>query len=338
MRLRLAYILTFIFSVLFSQTVSKTGTTAAQFLKIGIGSRAIGMGGAFSAVADDVTALYWNPAGLSRLTKNEILLDHQDWILDVDLEYVGGLFKTPFGSLGAAISALHMGEMEVTTTRSPEGTGEKFRAGSIMGQLSFSRNLTDRFSFGISAKYIQETIYNSKATGFALDLGTMYFTQIPGLKMGMSISNYGTKMQMSGRDLLLQTEVDPGLESDPININANFSTDRFELPLIFRFGLAYQKLLPDKSGILIAMDALHPNDNTESINLGSELSFKNFLYFRTGIQHLYKRDSVTEFSVGLGVKLNILTTSYIVDYSYVNMGPLGNPQKITLTISFQPIF
>ena len=61
--------------------------------------------------------------------------------------------------------------------------------------------------------------------------------------MGMSISNYGTKMKMEGRDLLLQTEVDPSLESDPININANFATDPFELPLIFRFGLSYTKLI-----------------------------------------------------------------------------------------------
>ena len=287
LKYKLICFLLLIQSVLISQTVSKTGTTAAQFLKIGIGSRAIAMGGAFSAVSDDATALYWNPAGLSRATRNEILLDHQDWILDVDLDFVGALFKTPFGSLGAAISALHMGEMDVTTTRNPEGTGEKFRAGSIMGQLSFSRNLTDRFSFGISTKYIQEKIYNSKATGLAIDLGTLYLTQVPGLTMGMSISNYGTKMQMSGRDLLLQTEVDPSLESDPININANFSTDQFDLPLIFRFGLAYQKLLPNKSSVLIAADALHPNDNTESINIGSEFSFKNFLFLRTGIERLY---------------------------------------------------
>ena len=269
-------ILALFLSISFTQTVSKTGTTAAQFLKIGIGARALGMGGAYSAVSNDATALYWNPAGLASIKKNEIILDHQDWILDVDLDFIGGSYNTPFGTIGAAISAMYMGEMEVTTTHSPEGTGEKFNAGSIMGQLTFSRSLTDRFSFGISTKIIRESIYNSKANGLALDLGTLYDTQIPGLTMGMSISNYGTKMQMEGRDLLLQTEVDPSLESDPININANFATDRFELPLIFRFGLAYKKSLPNNLSILFAVDALHPNDNTESINLGSELTFKDF--------------------------------------------------------------
>ena len=135
--------------MLCSQTVSKTGTTAAQFLKIGVGARALAMGGAYSAVSNDATALYWNPAGLSSMKKNEILLDHQDWILDVDLDFIGGSYKTPFGTIGAAISAMYMGEMEVTTTHDPEGTGEKFNAGSIMGQLTFSKSLTDRFSFGV---------------------------------------------------------------------------------------------------------------------------------------------------------------------------------------------
>ena len=323
-----------IYCPLMSQTVSKTGTTAAQFLKIGIGARALGMGGAFAAVSDDATALYWNPAGISSNKKNGIILDHQDWILDVDMDFIGGAFKTPFGTVGAAISAMHMGEMEVTTTRDPEGTGEKFSAGSIMGQLTFSRTLTDRFSFGISAKIIRESIYNSKANGFALDLGTLYNTQIPGLTMGMSISNYGTKMQMEGRDMLLQTEVDPSLESDPININANFATDSYELPLIFRFGLAYKRDLPNKLSILVAADALHPNDNTESINLGSELAFKNFLFLRSGVANLYQRDSVAGLSVGCGIKLKIINSFYYIDYTFVDMGPLGNPQKITIATSF----
>ena len=151
--------------------------------------------------------------------------------------------------------------------------------------------------------------------------------------MGMSISNYGTKMQMEGRDLLLQTEVDPSLESDPININANFATDAYELPLIFRFGLAYKKDLPSDFSILVAADALHPNDNTESINLGSELVFKEFLFLRSGIANMYQRDSVAGFSIGCGIKLKIANSHYFIDYTFLDMGPLGDPQKITLTTS-----
>lgn len=336
MNVHYKFILTILMSLsaTFSQTVTKTGTTAGQFLKIGIGARPIAMGEAYSAVSDDINSLYWNPAGLSRAKKNGIILDHQDWILDVDLDFIGASFKTSFGTIGAAISAMHMGEMEVTTTHDPEGTGEKFSASSIMGQLTFSKLLTDRFSFGISTKFIQENIYNSNASGIAFDLGTLYYTQFNGLTMGMSISNYGTKMKMEGRDLLLQTEVDPSLESDPTNINANFETDYFELPLIFRFGLAYKKSLSNNLNILIAADALHPNDNSESINIGSEISFKDFLFARSGIAHLYQQDSVSKLSIGVGIKVKISNSHYLIDYTYLDMGPLGNPKKVTLTTLF----
>ena len=254
--------------------------------------------------------------------------------LDVDLDFVGAIITTPYGNIGAAFSYLHMGEMEVTTTHSPEGTGEKFGAGSIMAQVSFARNLTDRFSIGGSTKIIQENIYNSRATGIAIDLGTLYYTQLPGLTMGMSISNYGTKMQMSGRDMILQTEVDPSLESDPTNINANYATDRFDLPLIFRFGLAYKKILQNNLNLLIAADALHPNDNTESINLGTELVFKDFVYLRLGREHLFQRDSEAGFALGGGVKLAIGKTHYTIDYTYAQMGELGDQKKLTLMVYF----
>lgn len=203
-----------------------------------------------------------------------------------------------------------------------------------MAQLSFARNLTDRFSIGGSTKIIQENIYNSRATGIAIDLGTLYYTQLPGLTMGMSISNYGTKMQMSGRDMILQTEVDPSLESDPTNINANYATDRFDLPLIFRFGLAYKKILSNNLNLLIAADALHPNDNTESINLGTELVFKDFVYLRSGREHLFQRDNEAGFALGGGVKLAIGKTNYTIDYTYAQMGVLGDQKKLTLMVYF----
>ena len=84
-------------------------------------------GGVF-CVSNDVTALYWNPAGLSSSKKNGIILDHQDWIMDVDWIH-WWVYKTPFGTLGAAISAMHMGEMEVTTTRDPEGQEKNLAQG-----------------------------------------------------------------------------------------------------------------------------------------------------------------------------------------------------------------
>jgi len=318
-----------------AQTVSKTGTTAAQFLKLGIGSRALAIGGAFTAIANDASALYWNPAGLSNIKQNQILLDHYDWILDVDLDFIGIVIPLKqIGTIGIALNYLHMGEMEVTTTHQPEGTNEKFSSSSYSGQISYSNNLTDRFSTGVTLKYIQENIYNSSAKGIAIDLGTLYQTQIPGLTMGMSISNYGSKMKMGGRDLLIQAEIDPTMESDPNNINANFSTDKYDLPLLFRFGLAWTKNISKSIHTTFALDALHPNDNTESINLGSELTYKDFIFLRGGWKNLFQRDSEEGLTIGIGIILKFGPGKYLFDYTYSDFGLLGSPQKISIGLNF----
>ena len=111
-------------SSIFSQAVSKTGTSAGQFLKIGVGSRAIGLGGAFTAIADDASSLYWNPSGIANNKTLSIFVDHYDWILDIEMDYVG--FIIPLGNagnLGISTNYLHMGEMDVTSTKNPEGSG-----------------------------------------------------------------------------------------------------------------------------------------------------------------------------------------------------------------------
>jgi len=328
-------LLTVVFSLSSGQSVSKTGTTAAQFLKLGVGSRAIAVGGAFTAIANDASALYWNPGGIAKIKRNQVLLDHYDWVLDIDLDFIGIVVPIPaMGTIGIALKYMHMGEMEVTTTHEPEGTNEKFISSSYVGQLSFARNLTDRFSLGISIKYIQENIYNSSARGAALDLGTLYQTQIPGLVMGMSISNYGSKLQMLGRDLLIQTEIDPSLESDPTNINANFLTEKFDLPLIFRFGLAWTKSMSSNLKTTLAIDALHPNDNTESLNLGLEIAFNNFIFIRSGWKNLFQRDSEEGLTLGAGINLKFGASKYILDYTYTDFGILGSPQKLTIALIF----
>ncbi|MBC8322560.1 MAG: PorV/PorQ family protein [Candidatus Marinimicrobia bacterium] len=319
---------------LHGQSVSKTGTTAAQFLKIGVGSSAIATGGAFTAVANDASALYWNPAGISRIKGIQGILDHTDWFLDINLDFVGLTFNLgKLGTIGTSLTYLNMGEMLVTTTKDPEGeSGEKFKAGAYSALVSYGKNLTDKFSIGLSMKYINEFIYNSSANGFGIDIGTVYDTKWDGFTIGMSISNFGTKMRMSGRDLLIQTELDPSLESDPEKVNAELSTDYFDLPLIFRFGTAYKTHF-SIFDLTVALDALHPNDNTESLNMGAELAFSDLAFLRIGYNNLFQRDSEQGFAVGGGVKIKLGKTKWFLDYTYRQFGRLGNPQKLTVSFS-----
>ena len=160
----------------YGQTLSKSGTTAAQFLKIGIGPRAIGMGSAFTASADDISSVYWNPAGLANNQGMEAMFSRTEWIADVGVDFAA--FSTNLSGLGTigayAIVMQSIDGMFVRTVENPEGTGELFDAGSMAVGLSFSRFLTDNFSIGFSAKYIREYIWKESAAGFALDVGAMY--------------------------------------------------------------------------------------------------------------------------------------------------------------------
>jgi len=189
---------------------NKVGTTAASFLKIGVGSRAVGMGEAYVAMARDASGLYWNPAGIAQANGGEIMFQKNNWLADVSINYMGIIFPLyGIGTVGVSITSLTMDDMAVTTPLEPDGTGEEFTAGDVAMQLSLARALTDRFSIGFNAKYIQQNIWHSTATAMAIDVGTLFRTQFNDMRLGMSISNYGSSMTMSGRDGLIRVDPAP---------------------------------------------------------------------------------------------------------------------------------
>jgi hypothetical protein len=317
--------------------VTKVGTTAAGFLNIDVGARALGMGGSFVSVADDISSMYWNPAGVARLSGPQALFTHSRWIADVNFNYAA--FALPLGNvgtLGANATFLTMDEMERTTVFEPDGTGEMFDAGSYAFGLSYARNLTDRFSIGFNVKYINEKIYHSSASGAAFDIGTLFDTQYYGLKIGMSITNYGTKMQMGGRDMLIQTDIDPQIAGNNYNINADLKTDAFDLPLMFRVGLSMDVLkgMAD-SNLILSVDATHPNDDVESLNVGGEYWFHKMFALRAGYKSLFARDSEEGLCFGAGVNYKLLGyTNIMIDYAYEDFGVLKEVQLFTLGLGF----
>lgn len=320
----------------YSQTVTKAGTTAATFLSIPVGARALGMGSAFVAVANDASAMYWNPAGMARLSQSEAVFNHANWIADISFNYAGVVLPlADVGTIGIGFTSLSMDDMEVTTEEQPEGTGQFFSAGSFAISTSYARNLTDWFSIGGSAKYINEHIWNSTATGFAIDLGTLFTTPFPGLKFGAGIYNFGTKMHMTGDDLLVQKDISPLNGNNP-NINAYLATDYFDLPLTLRIGFCYEALSTDDQQLLLAVDAAHPNDNSENVNLGLEYTlFRRILSVRCGYMALGAQDSEQQFTIGGGLKYEIATgVSVRFDYAYEKFGRLNDVNKLTVGILF----
>ncbi|MFO7446675.1 MAG: PorV/PorQ family protein [Ignavibacteriaceae bacterium] len=318
-----------------AQGVSKAGTTSAGFLVIDIGPRGTGLGSAYVSLADDATAMYWNPAGIAKVDNFEATFTNSKWIADLSFNYAGAVISIEnFGSLGVNATFLTMEEIERTTIAQPDGTGELFDAGSYAIGISYARNLTEQFAIGFNAKFINERLYHSSANGFAIDVGAIFRTNFNGLTLGMSIANYGTKMQIDGRDLLVQHDIDRRINGNNENINANLETDRFDLPLMFRVGVSMDILKgAANSNWIVSADALHPSDDVESVNVGTEYLFNDMFAVRIGYKGLFAEDSEQGLNFGGGVKYKIMdNTAFQFDYSYIDFGLFDAIHMFSVTL------
>lgn len=315
------------------RSTAKTGTTAAQFLKIGVGARALGMANAQVGLANDLSAIYWNPAGLSRLQVNgEVMFNHANWLADVQYDFVAGLL--PAGDLGAfGFSAISMRVPEdiVRTVDFPEGDGRHWDASSIAFAVSYARNLTDRFSIGFNFKYVRESLWDESANAVAFDVGTLYLSEIPGLTIGAAISNFGSKMRLEGRDLYFNSDPDNNVGTGPNNISSQYQVGEYDLPLSFRIGLAYNALNFGDLRVTLASDAVHPNDNTEYLNFGGEIAWSEMIFARAGYKTLFQRDAEGGMTWGVGLRYGIINTATLkLDYGFADYGRLKNIQYFAL--------
>ncbi len=320
-----------------SQGVTKTGTTAGKFLSVGIGPKANAMGGAFTSIANDATAMYWNPAGIDLIERNQIVFTQTDWFVDIKLNYIGAIFKAGYlGTFGVNITAMTMGDMEVTTENNPEGTGDYFSAGMYAFGITFARHLTQKFVIGFNLKYVRETISQSAAQGVALDIGTMFITPFYGIRLATSVSNFGTKMKMQGDDLLIQYDPNPNIAGDNSNLNAFYETESYELPLRLQIGIARDFYPVKGQRLTLAVEAAHPNDNSEYVNLGGELAlFNERVFLRGGFKSLYMEDREEGLTLGVGYHTPSLGNfSLNIDYSFQYFKHLNDVHTFGFILSF----
>ncbi len=313
---------------------NKVGTTAAPFLGIGCGPAAIGMGGAFTAVATDPSALYWNPAGISRIGKTSALLEHTNYLVGTSFNYFAGVIALDQdNAIGLSVTDLDYGSDIVTTVAQPNGTGQTWSASDWAVGLTYSRNLTDRFSIAGTGKMIMQNIWHESATGWALDAGVLYITPFNDMKIGMDISNFGTDMQLSGTDLLVSYDPNPSMEGNNKNIPAQYYTDAYPLPLFFRIGLAMNVIRLGDNRLTLAADAIHPSDNLQSIDVGGEYSWHRLLYLRAGYKSLFLPNSQEGLTLGAGLRYEVNMHLIVrLDYAYENYGLLKNIQEFALSI------
>lgn len=312
-----------------SAAFSKAGTAGAQFLKIGVGSRYQGMGEASVAVSSDVYSMYWNPAGLVQIENSAISFTNVNWLLDIDLNYVG--YARNFedvGVFGVSAMILSMDEQEIRTFEAQDGTGQTYGASSYAVGLSFARHLTAKFAFGASVKYIGEKIDFVESRGVAVDFGTMLYTGFNSLRLGMSITNMGPEMRFSGSNL--EVSYNPGQTGS--DVLAELRATGYDLPLAFRVGVAYDFIFGPQSVLTVSAEMKHPNDHEQQGALGAEFGFDNRYFLRGGYKLNYDEETLA-FGGGLNLPLGG-QSSLLVDYSWQDFGRLESAQRFSVGFTF----
>ncbi|MBN2281154.1 MAG: PorV/PorQ family protein [Candidatus Marinimicrobia bacterium] len=319
-------IFTLIPGFLAADTFAPVGTAVAQFLEIGVGARATGMGEAFTVMAEDAEASFWNPAGLANIEDYNLFTGYTQWPAGIS---IGGLsFAKSFKGIGTfAINTVYLmtDDMDVTTVEMPEGTGETFSISNYSVGLSYARYITDRVSVGITNKIVHEDYFDYGYTSWALDLGTTYRTDFRGLKLGMSILHFSPEIKFDGNYIDY---------SDPKSYETSEERefDKYSLPINFRVGAAMNALEMDNHRLVIAADMVHPNNNKEQYNAGLEYSMKSMIFLRAG----YKLSADEGgFSIGGGAKINLMNSlNFMVNYSYSDMGVLNGINRFSVNLLF----
>ena len=298
----------------------RVGTSSLQFLKIGSGARGTGMGETFVAVSDDISALYWNPAGLVLFEENGVMFSHTMWFVDTQLQFFGGVYH--FGgsnAVGLSVVSLRTDDMKVTTEVQPNGTGDFFRFSDIAIGLSYARQMTDQFSFGATVKYVEETLGELKMRGVIGDLGTFYRTGLGTTRFAVLISNFGGQVSPTGSVNLIGGRVADSFQ-------------KFPPPTLFKIGFAMEPIINTTNRLTTSIQLNSPNDNSENVNVGFEYAYKEMLFLRGG----YKFNVDAEnFSLGAGLKIPISFAKANLDYSIANYRDLGFAQRFSINLLLQ---
>ncbi|KUO63442.1 hypothetical protein APF79_06635 [bacterium BRH_c32] len=301
----------------------KVGRTSMQFVKIGIGARETAMGEASIANLNNVNAMFWNPAGLTKVQGQEAAVHYTKWFADLNLMSAAAAVNLgSFGVVGVNYTILNYGDLEEAFVTSTTGgmdtrTGNMFTGKDMSLGFSYARQFTDKLSIGVSAHYIREDLYKYYSSIWAFDVGSYYETGWKGIRIAMSAQNFSSQARWM--------------------YSGDETRQSFEIPLLYRIGASID-LLGGKDLFLggdwnthrftLNMDAIHSNDYSERVHIGGEYVFLDQFALRGGYRFNYDEGN---FSVGVGFNTLFSGVNVKLDYSYVNMDYLDSPHRFSLS-------
>jgi len=284
-----------------SLEAGEPGTAGFVFLRLGNGARASGMGEAFTAVSDDATSIYWNPAGMAAVEGVELNVTHNEWLADIRFEQASVVNEMFGGAAGISFTGLYYGELDRygnSPSLTPDGT---FSPYDLALSAGYARDVLPNLAAGAAVKVIYEKIDFESATGYAVDLGVSHKSRIEGLTLAASALNLGPE--------------------------SKFVEEKFYPPFQLRLGGAYmirRDML--RGGLLLAVDAVFPNDNDAKVHFGAEYSYGRVFAARLGYKGGYEVQGAT---MGFGVYYRSLR----FDYAWMPIDEdLGDSHRFSISV------
>jgi hypothetical protein len=325
-----------LFCTEFLQPQSNVGTTLGQFLLIEPSSRISAMGNAGSSITDEPMAAFYNPAAAGHGELIGLQVTHSNWLAGIVYDYA--IVHVPFGNgsgMMLNVTSLRSGDIDVRTVDLPLGTGERYSVQNFAFGAGYGMKLTDRVAVGLQATYIQENIWHSSVNLFAINFGTQYQLTDGGVMLGASLSNYGNRNNYTGRDLRIRYDQNKEINGDNSSLPAEYYTEDFGLPILFRVGLSMPFEITEGHQVLLVTDAVHPNNNTESINLGAEYTFSQLFSLRAGYQNVFETDNEQgRLTAGAGLLFETSGVDFKVDYAWTDYEILDSVQRLTVSFAF----
>jgi len=308
----------------------RAGISSLQFLKIGVGARGTAIGESMVAVANDVSALFWNPAGAVLAEQNGLMVSHSEWLVGLKHDFLGVTYHlTPADLIGLSMTTLRTDDIPVTTETQPFGTGAYYHYSDLAVGVTFSKKMTSQFNFGTTIKYVEETLDKVKIKTVLVDLGTYYATGFGSLRIGVAVSNFGPDVAPAGNAALLDGTVVNSFQS-------------FSPPTLFKVGVAFEPLQTEQHRITTSVQLNHPNDNAENIRFGIEYEWNHWFFLRAGLKRTIgeswsiggDQSSADDYSFGFGIVAPVTITTLGFDYSYTHYNLFDPVHRISCSMTF----
>ena len=325
-------------TVAFAAGNDRAGTASGTQLLIPVGARYLAVGGSAAAFSEGVESIWYNPAGLSRMsTSAGVMFSYMPYIADIGVSYGAIGVKSGFGTFGVAIKALNIGDIPVTTEKMPDGTGENFTPTFFIMGVTFSKQLTDQVSAGATVNVINERMGRVSASGMAIDVGIQYrnLGGVEGLNTGIVVKNLGPSLQYGGTGLYREAnDYDSKKSKSYLSVNAA----TFDLPSTMDMSLSYTKDVGELGNATLSYLFQNNNFSDDISAIGGEFAYQDMAFLRVGYSMAPDKAENSEYLYGLtfgaGVLLKTGNVELSVDYAYRQVEFFDNSNIVSVKLGF----